>query len=253
MLVFLDTEFTNFHRPNLLSIGMVSLAGAEFYCELDIESLDGRLLLVGASEFVRGPDVLGQWGKVPGATCSAQEMGGRAGQWLLDQADLSEAAGATHPLVIASDYDGDFELLQRVLQESDRWAALRPRVRFEAISRLLAREQPHLAAEAAQASYAELARTRGIGKHHALADALALRAEWRAVKLAQLLAIANAVVANSTEPAAADFDVAKWLDHWMQLPQPALGGRKPFDLIGAEAGFDQVVRVLGAIESGAFQ
>ena len=67
-VIFLDTEFTSFHRPYLLSLGMVSLDGAkEFYAELDMMTLEGQEALGRASEMVRGPAVLGQWGRVPGA------------------------------------------------------------------------------------------------------------------------------------------------------------------------------------------
>lgn len=74
-----------------------------------------------------------------------------------------------------------------------------------------------------------------------------------ALGLARLLAIAKGIVENSTAAEAKDFDVAKWLGHWIERPQPALGGRKPADLIGTPTGLDMVTRVLGAIESGAYQ
>lgn len=74
-----------------------------------------------------------------------------------------------------------------------------------------------------------------------------------ALGLARLLAIAKGIVANSTAAEAKDFDVARWLGQWIERPQPALGGRKPADLIGTPTGLDMVARVLGAIESGAYQ
>jgi putative toxin-antitoxin system antitoxin component (TIGR02293 family) len=74
-----------------------------------------------------------------------------------------------------------------------------------------------------------------------------------ALGLARLLAIAKGIVENSTAAGAKDFDVAKWLGHWIERPQPALGGRKPADLIGTPTGLDMVTRVLSAIESGAYQ
>jgi hypothetical protein len=41
MLVFLDTEFTNFAKPSLLSIALVAEDGQEFYAELvDYNSAD---------------------------------------------------------------------------------------------------------------------------------------------------------------------------------------------------------------------
>lgn len=70
---------------------------------------------------------------------------------------------------------------------------------------------------------------------------------------AALLAIASEIVANSTSPAAADFDVDAWLSRWLETKQPALGGRTPAEMLGTPAGFDAVVRLLGAIESGAYQ
>ncbi|MDH4393290.1 MAG: DUF2384 domain-containing protein [Aquabacterium sp.] len=71
--------------------------------------------------------------------------------------------------------------------------------------------------------------------------------------LARLLAIAKGIVENSTAAEAKNFDVAKWLGQWIERPQPSLGGRKPADLIGTPTGLDMVAKVLGAIESGAYQ
>ena len=74
-----------------------------------------------------------------------------------------------------------------------------------------------------------------------------------AIGVARLLGIAQAIVSNSTAPEAADFDAAKWLGQWLEHPQPALGGRKPGDLIDTPTGIEVVSRLLGAIESGAYQ
>lgn len=74
-----------------------------------------------------------------------------------------------------------------------------------------------------------------------------------ALGLAKLLGIAWEIVQNSTAPAARDFDAAKWLGQWLERPQPALGGRKPADLIDTPTGLDVVARLLGSIESGAYQ
>lgn len=73
-----------------------------------------------------------------------------------------------------------------------------------------------------------------------------------AIGIAKLLGIAQAIVANSTARAAKDFDAARWLGEWIELPQPSLGGRKPADLLDTPTGVNVVARVLGAIESGAF-
>lgn len=37
-MIFLDTEFTDLNFPELLSLGMVTEDGSEFYAELDLES-----------------------------------------------------------------------------------------------------------------------------------------------------------------------------------------------------------------------
>jgi putative toxin-antitoxin system antitoxin component (TIGR02293 family) len=74
-----------------------------------------------------------------------------------------------------------------------------------------------------------------------------------ALGVAQLLGIATRMVANSTSPEAKGFDEAKWLGIWLERPQPALGGRKPADLIDTPTGLGIVSRLLGSLESGAYQ
>lgn len=74
-----------------------------------------------------------------------------------------------------------------------------------------------------------------------------------AIAVAKLLGIAKAIVANSLSPEAKGFDSAKWLGQWLERPQPALGGRKPADLIDTPTGVEVVTRLLGSIESGAYQ
>ena len=68
----------------------------------------------------------------------------------------------------------------------------------------------------------------------------------------QLVAMAQKIVDNSTAPEAEGFDTAAWLDRWIQLPQPALGGRRPIELMDTAPGYKAVARTLGAIESGVF-
>ena len=43
MLVFLDTEFTDFTSPDLISIALVAEDGREFYAELDDYQRDNYL------------------------------------------------------------------------------------------------------------------------------------------------------------------------------------------------------------------
>lgn len=74
-----------------------------------------------------------------------------------------------------------------------------------------------------------------------------------AIGMAKLIAKATEIVANSTSAQARDFDAAKWLGKWLEIPQPALGGRRPSELVDTPTGVDVVLRLLGAIESGAYQ
>lgn len=74
-----------------------------------------------------------------------------------------------------------------------------------------------------------------------------------AIGMARLIAKAQEIVANSTADEARDFDAARWLGKWLDVPQPALGGRKPSELLDTPTGLDVVLKVLGAIESGAYQ
>ncbi len=74
-----------------------------------------------------------------------------------------------------------------------------------------------------------------------------------AIALAKLLGTAQAMVENSTATQARDFDSATWLGKWLEQPQPSLGGRKPADLIDTPTGVEVVSRLLGSIESGAYQ
>jgi len=73
-----------------------------------------------------------------------------------------------------------------------------------------------------------------------------------ALGMARLLGMAKEIVENSTAPEAKDFDVARWLGQWLEKSQPALGGRKPAELIDTPTGLAVVTRLLGAVESGAY-
>lgn len=73
-----------------------------------------------------------------------------------------------------------------------------------------------------------------------------------ALGVVRLLGMAKAMAENSDVPEALDFDTAKWLGEWIERPQPALGGRKPAEMLDTPTGIETVVKLLGAIESGAY-
>ena len=74
-----------------------------------------------------------------------------------------------------------------------------------------------------------------------------------AIGMARLIGRAQDLVANSTAAQAKGFDAARWLGKWLELPQPALGGRRPADLLDTPTGVAVVLKLLGALESGAYQ
>lgn len=74
----------------------------------------------------------------------------------------------------------------------------------------------------------------------------------RALAMVRLLGQAHDLVAQSKAEGAARFDTAAWLGEWLETPQPALGGRKPSDLIDTPTGFEIISRTLGALESGSY-
>ncbi len=74
-----------------------------------------------------------------------------------------------------------------------------------------------------------------------------------AIGMVKLLGIAQDIAANSTASEVKTFDATKWLGQWIERPQPALGGRKPADLLDTPTGVELVARLLGSLESGAYQ
>ncbi|MEI2455121.1 antitoxin Xre/MbcA/ParS toxin-binding domain-containing protein [Lysobacter firmicutimachus] len=74
-----------------------------------------------------------------------------------------------------------------------------------------------------------------------------------ALGLLRLMVIAQSIVDASVSAQAGEFDLARWLGRWIEQPQPALGGRRPADLLDTPSGFDVVARLLGSLESGAYQ
>ena len=94
MLVFLDTEFTDFLRPDLISIALVAEDGSELYAERTDYREDG------CSDFVR-ETVLPLLGGVPDAACSRSELTQRLRDWF---EQLPE------PATIIYDFESDWQL-----------------------------------------------------------------------------------------------------------------------------------------------
>ena len=75
---------------------------------------------------------------------------------------------------------------------------------------------------------------------------------YSALGTIRLVGIVESILAESTHPDAKKVNAAKWLGEWIETIQPALGGKKPADIMDTPTGMVMVGRVLGAISSGAY-
>lgn len=73
-----------------------------------------------------------------------------------------------------------------------------------------------------------------------------------AIGIAQLVGVAEGIVARSTSNQAAGFDAAKWLVGWLDTPHPALQGMTPGAVVSTRTGLRLAKRMLYAIEYGSF-
>lgn len=154
MLIFLDTEFTDFIDCELISVGMVSEDGAHvFYAERSDYRREW------ANEFVRGA-VLPYLGKRPEVICTRIELQARLWAWF---------AALPRHVQIACDSVHDRDLLWDALGEG--LPANLDRTRYE-LAHLINTTVFHTAVCDYQA--------RQGGWHHALHDAQASRAGWLA-------------------------------------------------------------------------
>ncbi|MDE1716211.1 3'-5' exoribonuclease [Chromobacterium amazonense] len=161
MLVFVDTEFTDFIQIDLIAIGLVAEDGREFYAERNDYRRED------CSDFVRAY-VLPLLGQVKGASCSVQELTLRLHGWL---------ESLRQPVTLVFDYASDWDLLADALQAEDgqplpsnlgeKWL-LTPEVIGDPVFR-----------QAMTETYSA-----NWPPHHALADARALRSGYLSWKSA---------------------------------------------------------------------
>ncbi len=159
--LYLDTEFTEFRFPMLLSLALVGDT-VEFYAEVnDFDRLEC------SSEFVRD-NVLPQFGKVRGASVSYMQLCNRLVRFL---GDLTKALGESEYLVVAYDYELDWCLLEQTMRDAEVGVA--KRLSAYLIPHQINSSQPE--AQQKMLEYFELQRDLEIGRHHALCDARALQ------------------------------------------------------------------------------
>lgn len=72
----------------------------------------------------------------------------------------------------------------------------------------------------------------------------------RAQTLKRLIDQVDRLVRESGRPQG--FDVAAWLIDWIEHPVPALGNRRPLDLLDPEGGEQLVSQILSRMQSGPY-
>ena len=248
VLCFLDTEFTDIVvDPELLSLGLVTLDGHEHYVELHLATEVGQARRRASSDFVRH-GVLDMWGLVPGATCDYSEMGRRTAELL-----LALAAQSGTRVQVAFDYSTDYELMEYAIRDSspELWGRVREVVTPVDVGPLTGSPEGEIAAEEC---FHEL-RRRGLTRHHALADAIALRAAYIAVK-AVAMQMAHATHSDTFRQLAQHAlqlgqDEA-WLRTWVKQPAFGLGGRRPMDVLDEPGGLQTLKDLLTRIAHGVY-
>ena len=101
MKIFLDTEFTDFIDTELISIGLVSNDGREFYAEISNYSKEK------CSEFVNAV-VVPLLGKYPRIVGTCFEVAVKLEQWLKEYKDSG--------CILCYDYQTDWDLFYDLLQ-----------------------------------------------------------------------------------------------------------------------------------------
>jgi hypothetical protein len=149
MLIFLDTEFTNFSSPSLISIGLAADSGEEFYAELPF-AVDT------CSAFVRDT-VIPMLGKYENAFCPIPDIGSRVACWLKIVRRGSES------IEICVDDQIDWELFTSALGHYlPRWCDVR-----------------NIGYEVQEMLRYEFHEKYALPEHHALHDAQAARYAFR--------------------------------------------------------------------------
>lgn len=149
LLVFLDTEFTDFNHPALISMGLVTESEEEFYVEVPFP-------VDACSDFVHAT-VIPLLNQYPDAFCPVQDLRLRVLKWL----EIVKRTG--EDIEICVDFETDWELFAHALDmRVPTWC--KPRHVGRNINELLL--------------YSYHQQT-GLPEHHALYDARAARYAFR--------------------------------------------------------------------------
>lgn len=93
-------------------------------------------------------------------------------------------------------------------------------------------------------------KTATVNRKAARNENLSIEDGERVVGLAKLIGQLEAMLEDAGSAEA--FDAPAWMSQWLREPLPALGGRKPIDLLDTLEGQSLVSRALSQIQSGAY-
>lgn len=254
---FLNTKFTDVLKPELVSLGLVTLDGLEHYVELDLKSEPGREGGAYGTSVPHGI-VLDLQGAVPDSACTVWDMSRRTGEWVLQLVNRSGAQ-----VDVAYDYGLDFTLFETAVRNSGLWDQVREAICPVNIDYISGTIDGGLAAEACYRSL----RGRGLCRQHALADALALRAAYVGVKdvagrltrFTRTAEFSRLAVAfggrckpDALAPDVGCFDAEGWLRRWLVEEQTALDGRRPLDMLEEPGGLARLETLLLQLAAGVY-
>lgn len=149
MKIFLDTEFTDFVRPQLISLGMVSSDGKEFYAEIPYRYDE-------CSDFVRQA-VLPLLGRFPCAIHSKEGLNKKLLEW------LTEAKIGKEYLEIYFDSQNDWDLFIEALSyKVPKWC-----------------KQKNINGSVDEILFKDYLHRNNLQEHHALNDAKANKFAYR--------------------------------------------------------------------------
>jgi hypothetical protein len=161
MLIFIDTEFTDFVHTGLISIALVSEDGREFYAELSDYCKED------CSDFVN-EIVVPLLGRVPSAACSREQLTNKLRAWF---------NVLPEPATLVFDYFTDWELLcDAFLGETFVTPPNNVRDKLMLVSEII---EDEIFQRALNMTF-----TQAWPPHHALADARAIMAGYRAWRTA---------------------------------------------------------------------
>jgi hypothetical protein len=175
-VICLDVEFSSPEFPELLSVGMAGTCAREHYMEIDPLTVEGVMVMSRCSDFAYHGGVLEQWGVMPGCAADYATMARRTANWLSSEVSEMQAR-VSKPVLMAFDYEFDFTLLEDLLRRYGYEEILSSLIQPLNVSELTFRFDAAMAGEEAFETLSK----RGLRRHHALADALSLRASLHAV------------------------------------------------------------------------